>query len=135
MNQSANEKSLAYQLEQAGLRCKGNDLGGLFQWALLHIQSQEEALQDACELAEKFRIDADAMRAALVQTKDAMETALKALRDALTPEIDLSRDFVSHINLMAAHGDPDYLKPNGMSVRHIDCRDEKSVHRKKKVAA
>ena len=33
-------------------------------------------------------------------------------------------------NIMAAHGDPDYLKPNGMSVRHIDLRSSRP--RKKK---
>lgn len=39
---------------------------------------------------------------------------------------ELGRDLVPHINLMAAHGDPDYLKSNGMSIRHVDCRAEKT---------
>jgi hypothetical protein len=34
---------------------------------------------------------------------------------------------------MGAHGDPDYLKSNGMSVRHVDLRQSKP--RKKKEAA
>lgn len=34
------------------------------------------------------------------------------------------------MSAMAAHGDPDYLKSNGMSVRHIDLRSSKP--RKKK---
>ena len=60
----------------------------------------------------------------------ATESAAQALMAAMPVAIELGRDYVAHINIMAAHGDPDYLKSNGMSVRHIDLRSSKP--RKKK---
>ena len=59
-----------------------------------------------------------------------IEAALAAVSKPLCQPIELGRDYVSHINITAAHGDPDYLKSNGMSVRHIDLRSSKP--RKKK---
>ena len=37
--------------------------------------------------------------------------------------IRMARDLAPYINLMAGHGDPDYLRKNGNSIRHIDCRE------------
>jgi hypothetical protein len=45
----------------------------------------------------------------------------------------LRKSMCRTLNLMAAHGDPDYLLANGKSVRHIDLRSSKP--RKKKAAA
>lgn len=103
---------------------KGTELGGLLQWAALHIQSQDEALADvreeyANEERERLRLEQSAHDA-----KTAIEAALATISQPLCSPVELGRDLVPHINLMAAHGDPDYLKKNGMSIRHIDCRKE-----------
>ena len=44
----------------------------------------------------------------------------------------LSRDYTGHINIMAGHGDPDYMLKNGRSVRHVDLREK--APRKNKAA-
>ena len=121
---------LTDKLRTAGESQKGTELGGLLQWAALHIDSQDEALAElrtehAEELAERLRLER-----AIYNTKQAMEGALAMLTAPVCPPIELTRDFVPHINLMAAQGDPDYLKSNGMSIRHVDCRE--TAPRKKK---
>lgn len=85
-------KNIIKQLKAAGEQHKGSDLGGLLQWA---------ALQAA---------------------KAAAEAALAAINAGLFVPVELSRDYTGHINLMAGHGDPDYLMKNGRSVRHVDLR-------------
>ena len=116
---------LVQSLRAHGQQHKGTDLGRLLQWAALHIESQDEALAElreahAEEEAERLRLEN-----ALHQAKMAIEAALAAINKPLCPPIELGRDMVPHINLMAGHGDPDYLKPNGMSVRHVDLRESK----------
>ena len=121
---------LTEALRTHGQQHRGADLGGVLQWAALHIEAQDEALAElraehAAEEAERLRLES-----ALHEAGQAIEAALAAIRQPLCPPIELGRDYVSHINIMAAHGDPDYLKPNGMSVRHIDLRSSRP--RKKK---
>ena len=65
------------------------------------------------------------MEGALSAAKEAIEAALAAVNSPLWRPIELGRDMCGHINLMAAHGDPDYLLKNGKSVRHIDLRSDK----------
>jgi len=55
-----------------------------------------------------------------------MEDAIAAIAAPLCPPIEFVRDLAPHINLMAGHGDPDYLKSNGQSIRHIDTRNTKA---------
>ena len=122
---------LTDRLTKAGEQHKGTDLGGLLQWAVLHIADQDEALADvreehANEERERLRLER-----ATYDAKAAIEAALAIVSAPLCKPTELGRDFVPHINLMAAHGDPDYLKSNGMSVRHVDCRPEKTTRRKK----
>ena len=117
---------LTDRLAKAGEQHKGTDLGGLLQWAVLHIADQDEALADvreehANEERERLRLE----RAAY-EVKAAIETALAIVSAPLCKPTELGRDLVPHINLMAAHGDPDYLKSNGMSIRHVDCRETKT---------
>lgn len=123
---------LTDRLRSAAAGYRGSDMGGLLQWAALHIDSQDEALAElrqehADEEAERLRLEL-----ALHTAKASIEAALAAIAVPLVPPIEIGRDLVPHINLMAGHGDPDYLKPNGMSVRHVDCRD--SALRKKKAS-
>lgn len=115
-------KNIIKQLKAAGEQHKGSDLGGLLQWAALHIDSQNEALSElregfASEEAERLRLEA-----ALQAAKEAAEAALAAINAGLFVPVELSRDYTGHINLMAGHGDPDYLMKNGRSVRHVDLR-------------
>lgn len=39
---------LIEKLKQAGLENKGTDLGGLLQWAVLHLENIEAALEKDC---------------------------------------------------------------------------------------
>jgi hypothetical protein len=121
---------LIARLHEAGNTHKGTDLGGLLQWAALHIESQDEALADARQELEEEQAERIRLETSLHTAKTATEYALKTLQDAYIPPIDFDRDFSPHINLMAGHGDKDYLKSNGMSVRHVDLRTPKP--RKKK---
>ena len=64
---------------------------------------------------------------------ESLHAANKAMRDAAPPDMSeqFGRDMVRHINIMGAHGDPDYLKGD-LSCRHVDMRATKP--RKKKEA-
>ena len=103
----------------------------LLRWAILHIQSQntalEEALQElASEEAERLRLEQTAYIA-----QEAVEAALAAIKYGQQPPApEIGRDMAGHINLMAGHGDPDYLNKSGKSIRHVDLR-EKPPHKKK----
>ena len=102
----------------------------LLQWAILHIESQAEALAEAQqelanEESERLRLENAAHQAQLL-----MEQALQAIRYGQQPEIEIGRDMAGHINLMAGHGDPDYLNKSGQSIRHADLR-EKPPRKKK----
>jgi uncharacterized membrane protein YccC len=116
---------LTEAIRRHGEAAKGTDLGGVLQWAALHIEAQDEALAElreehAIEEAERLRLEA-----ALHEAGQALEAALAAVRKPLCPPIELGRDYVAHINIMGAHGDPDYRMPNGMSVQHVDLRQSK----------
>ena len=121
---------LTEALRTHGQKHRGTDLGGLLQWAALHIESQDEALAELREEHAREERERMGLEGALGVAKEAIEAALAAVNAPLCPPIELGRDCVPHINLMAGHGDPDYLKPSGMSVRHIDLRSSKP--RKKK---
>ena len=117
-------------LRTHGQQHKGTDLGGLLQWAAPHIESQDEALAELREEHAREERERMGLEGTLGVAKEAIEAALAAINLPLCPPVELGRDCVPHINLMAGHGDPDYLKPNGMSVRHVDLRSSKP--RKKK---
>ena len=57
---------------------------------------------------------------------ESLHAANKAMRDAAPPDLSeqFGRDMVRHINIMGAHGDPDYLRGD-MSCRHVDMRTTK----------
>lgn len=121
--------TLTDQLRATGEQHKGTELGRLLQWAALHIAAQDEAL---AELREEHAAEERArlhLERSAHDAKAAIEAALAAISAPLCPPIELGRDLVPHINLMAGHGDPDYLKSNGNSIRHVDCREDR---RKKK---
>lgn len=115
---------LTDSLRAHGQQHRGTDLGGLLQWAALHIESQDEALADLRDELKREEGERLRLESALLEAGNTVEAALAAIRKPLCPPIELGRDYVSHINIMAAHGDPDYLKPNGLSVRHVDLREK-----------
>lgn len=117
---------LTAKLLAAGEQHRGTDLGGLLQWAALHIASQDEALVDLREEQATEQAEREELQQAACLAKTTIESALTAVMAVIRQPIEFGRDFVPHINLMAAQGDPDYLKSNGMSIRHIDCRSTKA---------
>lgn len=128
------KNELVRRLEVAGQGYKGTDLGGLLQWAALHIDSQDKALADVrAELANEER-ERLRLEAALHDATTSIEGVLATLRAPVCPPIEFGRDMCGHINIMAGHGDPDYLKPNGQSVRHVDLRTAKPKTAKRKTA-
>ena len=117
--------NLVIRLRTAGQQHSGTNLGGLLQWAALHIEMQNEALADirqehADEEKERLRLD-NALNAA----KTAIEAALAIVNAAMFAQVEIGRDMAPHINLMAGHGDQDYLTKSGESIRHVDCRTTK----------
>lgn len=110
------------KLRTAGEQARGTDLGALLQWAALHIESQNEALKDEREEAAPWLARIQDLEARIWQAREAMHAAVVALR--VPDATEYARDFAGHINLMAGHGDPDYLMSNGMPVRHIDLREK-----------
>lgn len=118
---------LTDRLQSAGLEHRGTDLGGLLQWAALHIASQDEALAEARSELDAERYISGNMSRALANAADAADQSAKSLRDAIPADISelLGRDLVPQINLMGAMGDPDYLRANGMTIRHVDTRTKK----------
>ena len=123
--------TLHEKLTAAAQAHKGTELAGLLQWAALHIQAQGEALDEAREELATEEAERVRLEAALHTAKLAAEAAVRSIGAALMPPIELGRDLAPHINLMAAHGDTDYLK-GANSCRHIDTRSTKP--RKAKVA-
>ena len=119
---------LTERLATAAPQHRGTDLGGLLQWAGLHIASQDEALAELREQFDRLARDYKALHKGIKDATEAVDTAAKSLQAACPVDLEgqFSRDFVPHINLMAGHGDPDYLKKNGMSIRHVDLRQSKS---------
>ena len=75
--------------------------------------------------AERIKLET-ALHAAKMQAQTVVDTLIAAW----CPPVELARDMAPHINLMAGHGDPDYLKSNGMSIRHVDLRTKKPSKKK-----
>lgn len=112
-------------LQTHGQMHKGTDLGGVLQWAILHIQSQAEAIEELRADFEEEHNERLRFEKAAHSAKAAIDAALAAITDAMPAEpLDFATDHTSHINLMGGLGDPDYMKGQ-LSCRHIDTRDTK----------
>jgi chromosome segregation ATPase len=97
----------------------------VIKWAALTIIEQNDALEDtraelADEESERLRLEN-----ALYEAQQAIETALSAVTYVQNKPVEFSKDMSGHINLMAGHGDPDYLTKGGNSIRHVDLREKK----------
>ena len=117
-------------LQTHGQMHKGTDLGGVLQWAILHIQSQAEAIEELREEATGEMNERVRLEGLLHTVKGVIEAAMQAVETWENKPIDFSRDLAGHINLMACHGDSDYLKSNSQSIRHIDTRESRPRKRK-----
>lgn len=119
--------NITKKLTDAAWKHKGTDLGGLLQWAALHIESQDEALAEARGDIEFMEGERRRLELGIAAATLAADAALQALRNAATvdPTETMSKDMAPHINLMGGMGDPDYLRSNGMTCRHVDLRETK----------
>lgn len=117
-------------LQTHGQQHKGTDLGGLLQWAILHIQSQAEAIEELRADFEEEHNERLSFEKAAHSAKAAIDAALAAITEAMHAEsLDFARDHTSHINLMGGLGDHDYMKGQ-LSCRHIDTRESRPRKRK-----
>ncbi len=78
-------------LQTHGELHKGTDLGGVLQWAILHIQSQAEAIEELRadfeeEHDERLRFEKSAHSA-----KAAIDAALAAIADAMLVARNIER--------------------------------------------
>lgn len=112
-------------LQTHGQQHKGTDLGGVLQWAILHIQSQDEAIAELRADFEQEHEERLRFERAAHDAKAAIDAALAQINDTMpAPPLDFATDHNSHINLMGFLGDPDYMKGK-LSFLHIDTRDTK----------
>ncbi len=117
-------------LQTPGQQHKGTDLGGLLQWAVLHIQSQDEAIAELRADFEEEHEERLRFEKAAHDAKVAIDSALAQITETMpAPPLDFARDNTSFVNLMGGIGDPDYMKCQ-LSIRHIDARDTKPRSKK-----
>lgn len=115
-------RQLIDELTEQGKQHKGGELGGLLQWAALHIASQNEAIEQwAIDFEDEHR-ERIKFERALHEAKQAIESALAMVSAPLCPPIEFFRDLAPHINRSAADGDPDYMRRNGLATSHTDLR-------------
>ena len=110
-------------LQTHGQLHKGTDLGGVLQWAILHIQNQAEAIEELRADFEEEHNERLRFEEAAHSAKAAIDAALAAIAEAMPAQLlDFARDNTSFVNLMGGIGDPDYMKGQ-LSIRHIDLRE------------
>ena len=117
-------------LQTHGQLHKGTDLGGVLQWAILHIQSQNEAIEELLDDFEEEHEERLRFEKAAHDAKAAIDAALDQINETMpAPPLDFATDHNSHINLMGFLGDPDYMKGK-LSCGHIDTRESSPRKRK-----
>jgi hypothetical protein len=117
-------------LQTHGHLHKGTDLGGVLQWAILHIQNQAEAIEELRADFEEEHDERLRFEKAAHDAKAAIDAALDQINETMpAPPLDFATDHTSHINLMGGLGGPDYMKGQ-LSIRHIDTRESRPRKRK-----
>jgi hypothetical protein len=101
---------LVNKLATAADAHKGADLGGLLQWAMLHIQEQDEALAEAREELDTEQSERIRLERVLHSAKAGIEGVASGILMGLPTNIQLARDHAPHINIMAHHGIAPYAK-------------------------
>jgi hypothetical protein len=89
---------------------KGENIAGLIQWAVMHIQDQDAALKEAREEAETEQNERIRLERALHEVEQLVDASLARVRDAKSVVVTLARDFAPHKNIMAHHGVEPYAK-------------------------
>ena len=89
---------------------KGTDLGGLLQWAVLHIQDTDEALSEARKELEQEQAERIRMEEAIYKARGQMQALASELDYSRPVNIKLDKDHAPHINIMAHHGVEPYAK-------------------------
>lgn len=110
--------------EAAAQQPDGSAAKRLLTWAEIHFADSAERILELEEEVTQMDIECENLRIAIIKMRGVLEAMSGYANDcayAVSPDI-FSRDFSGFINLMAGHGDPDYLKANGQSVRHVDLR-------------
>jgi hypothetical protein len=99
---------LVEKLYVQGNENKGTFLGGLMQWAALHIEEQDAALKNLKEEFEAESTERMRLERVVFDARQQAEVLSAALRQ--TPGIQLAKDHAPHINVMAHHGVEPYAK-------------------------
>jgi len=91
--------------------------------AALTLEGWFTAAQELIAERDQARTDAAKYREALLHIQATLQLAQRfAGLEACELDNDtFSRDMAGHMNIMAAHGDPDYQK-GALSCRHVDMR-------------
>ena len=89
---------------------KSTDLGGLLQWAVLHIQDTDEALSEARKELEQEQAERIRMEEAIHKAREHMQALASELDYSRPVNIKLDKDHAPHINIMAHHGVEPYAK-------------------------
>lgn len=121
--------------DESGLSTEVLQLGAKARHLEVLAQDQREHIKDIEAKLVRALSEADQLRAALVQAAQTVWEVGQSMRAAIPADCSelLGRDMVGHINIMAGHGDPDYLNKSGNSIRHVDLREKPP--RKKKANA
>ena len=101
---------LTDKLTDAGQQHQGTELGGLLQWAALHINDQDEALTEARSELKKESDERVRMESAIHQARNQLQAVCESLAYSQPTRIELARDHAPHINVMAAQGVAPYAR-------------------------
>ena len=101
------------KLNAAAQAHKGTDLGGLLQWAMLHIEAQDEVLTDKEAEYQAAAKDAAHMHARIKAIAAIVDNLPGMLMEAhpVNEWATVPRDYSSHANVSAYQGDKNYGKP------------------------
>lgn len=121
--------------DEAALHPEGSRARKCLTWAAIELEDRRRHIEELEEDDDARLRECEQLRQCLTQAADQLELLAKYMRDGaftIAPDA-FARDFSGWINLMAGQGDPDYLKPDGQSIRHVDLR-EKAPRKKKETA-
>ena len=116
-------KNIKQQLQSEMQHHKGTALAGLLQWAVLHIEDQDAAIeQKDCEI-EQLTADNTKMHRAIKDINDRLTVLSGVAFDAFPMrDYEATADATSHINIMGVHyKDPDYMRGK-VPAPHKDAR-------------
>lgn len=102
---------LIEKLKCASLPHIGTDLGGLLQWAALHIAEQDDALAQTREELEMEENERIRLERVIFEARQQLSHLAENMHQ--TTDIQLARDNAPHINIMAHHKIEPYATKSG----------------------